>query len=514
MGKKLSHLLSFVFCSSMLVAQPTVLNEVTSGQDTEKLNREGIDLADQRKYDDALGKFRKATAIHDKNSAKTYNNLGFAYQLKGDELRAIAAYRHAVTRDPNLIEPRQNLGKLLYDKGQYSEAIQHGERVMALDPRNTEVPKWLPDAYRRKTEERLNNLRENRREPVGGTSGGRNSEDDYASDYIFEVGYEFTGAMKLTKASSTFALHKQGGILRYPMNMWAKIRPSKKVVLDLWVGMPFLGSMQPSLISGRQKAQAIYDFGTLFVGAGLLFTQANLNFSNIPRKSDGDVVFRNNTDTSRASDVKLGLVFGMKSDFGKLTLAAYPRYLFRDTSSGPQTIEIDAAQVSLDFRSRPYYLGSKTNAKAFPLRYNFGIVVDEIYVMEYKVPSTGGTVSHWFGTYDINLGIEVNDLNPARKGFQWTAGFQFTERLYFRDTNNTNSLDFGNGQGYFGFSTSGSVKGNSFPSFASNTHIVSLFSRQLLFNRLFLRERIGYEISQNNDPFQTLLFDVSLATRF
>ena len=46
-----------------------------------------------------------------------------------------------------MVIPRQNLGKLLFEQENYKEAIEHGEKVLALDPENQHVKEWLPIAY-------------------------------------------------------------------------------------------------------------------------------------------------------------------------------------------------------------------------------------------------------------------------------------------------------------------------------------------------------------------------------
>jgi tetratricopeptide (TPR) repeat protein len=50
--------------------------------------------------------------------------------------RAIEAYRRVIERQPSWVEPRLNLGTLLYEQGNKAEAAEHFRRAVALDPAN------------------------------------------------------------------------------------------------------------------------------------------------------------------------------------------------------------------------------------------------------------------------------------------------------------------------------------------------------------------------------------------
>ncbi|MGH7249288.1 MAG: tetratricopeptide repeat protein, partial [Pseudomonadota bacterium] len=51
--------------------------------------------------------------------------------------RAIEAYRRVIERQPGWVEPRLNLGTLLYEQGDKAEAAEHFRRAVALDPANS-----------------------------------------------------------------------------------------------------------------------------------------------------------------------------------------------------------------------------------------------------------------------------------------------------------------------------------------------------------------------------------------
>lgn len=54
---------------------------------------------------------------------RSYNNLGYAYQLKGDRRQAEASYRQALLHNKAFFLAHLNLGKLYFEEGRIKEAI-------------------------------------------------------------------------------------------------------------------------------------------------------------------------------------------------------------------------------------------------------------------------------------------------------------------------------------------------------------------------------------------------------
>ncbi len=71
-----------------------------SPNNADAYNGLGLVAQKQRKYDDAITNFTKATTLNPK-FADAFNNLGVAYEAKGDLPHAIAACRKATQIDPN-----------------------------------------------------------------------------------------------------------------------------------------------------------------------------------------------------------------------------------------------------------------------------------------------------------------------------------------------------------------------------------------------------------------------------
>jgi tetratricopeptide (TPR) repeat protein len=72
-------------------------------------------------------------------------NLGYAWQLKGDRARAVAIYREALQLDDKLASAWINLGNALAQGGEYREARQAYERARTLDPSDPRVAAVLQE---------------------------------------------------------------------------------------------------------------------------------------------------------------------------------------------------------------------------------------------------------------------------------------------------------------------------------------------------------------------------------
>ena len=94
----------------------------------------GLALDSQKKYDEAIAKFRKAIEL-DPKYAYPYNGWGFVLlnQKRYDE--AIAKYQKALELDPKFASPYDGWGHVLYDQKKYDEAIAKYQKAIELDPK-------------------------------------------------------------------------------------------------------------------------------------------------------------------------------------------------------------------------------------------------------------------------------------------------------------------------------------------------------------------------------------------
>jgi hypothetical protein len=142
------------------------------------------------------------------------------------------------------------------------------------------------------------------------------------------------------------------------------------------------------------------------------------------------------------------------------------------------------------------------------------VVMDEVYITEYKPVTGTDAVGHYFGTYDFSIGMEFGKLQREFDKIGTTWGFLLTQRLYFQNTNNTNLTSFGNGQGYFGLNTSGATTGNAFSSYRNNSFLITLFAAQLFKNRYVLREQIFFEATPGSERNHAIGAMLSFGMRF
>lgn len=82
---------------------------------------DGKRLLDKGKPEAAVARLEVATQLMVTN-AHAWNFLGIAYHQTGQSSNAIAAYKRALAVDPDLVEPRLNLGSLWMELGRYADA--------------------------------------------------------------------------------------------------------------------------------------------------------------------------------------------------------------------------------------------------------------------------------------------------------------------------------------------------------------------------------------------------------
>jgi tetratricopeptide (TPR) repeat protein len=87
---------------------------------------------------DSLSLFRHAVEILPDNYAAE-NCLGKAYELAGDNARALVCYQAAVATEPHFPQSQFNLAMSLLAVGRTDEALQHLEAAAALEPRDGDV---------------------------------------------------------------------------------------------------------------------------------------------------------------------------------------------------------------------------------------------------------------------------------------------------------------------------------------------------------------------------------------
>jgi len=138
-----------VFNGSQAEFQKAVEIDPTYGDAFHNL---GSSLAEQGKWEEAIGAYKKALAQPVYSSPETtYNNMGYAYWALDRKQEAEEAFRAALQLEPKLVPSHFWLGVLLQKEGKRDEARLHLRAARDLEPtsllgqRASEVLKALGD---------------------------------------------------------------------------------------------------------------------------------------------------------------------------------------------------------------------------------------------------------------------------------------------------------------------------------------------------------------------------------
>ncbi len=520
LSSKISSFLILLFISSGISGQDKKLENkdsfLSSSQAKEKsadaLIREGVYSGKKQLYEESEGKFIQASRIIDEQSAIAYHNLAYTYEMMGKLPEAVVAYKQSVDRNPHFILSRQNLGRLLYQTGDYEEAIIEGEKVLEQDRFNADVPRWLPDAYRKASEERILELQTRK------DKGGKYPDDSDTGHcaqkkniYNTEIGYNFHETLAIYKSGKLANYMVDSSLVKIPMDFYVLFQPGDEFNIFMSVGTPDFGLLNPSILYGQEEFNLTYNHKDNYYGFGVLFTQADLGADATPRYN----TFISNRDYDKVTDTKFGFLIGSRSVIGDFSLKVYSKYLFRDKSSGPQKNEIDRSLFELEYRtSAKLWKKQKAipGANEKPFEVLLSITANELFITEYEV-TAGTNLGHYLGYYDFALGLEYGKLRPSIRPVVTFGGY-LKERLYMIDLNDTSPTAFGNGQGFFGLDIAKATKGNAFSGYRSNSHIGAFFSRQMFKNRLIFKEEIGVEYAANAEDRHGVFIKGTVAFRF
>lgn len=105
-------------------------------QSANEFNYLGVKYLDNKKFDEAIESFRKATLTEPKN-AIFHNNLGNAYFNAQDYKKALVALQIATELEPSDAVFQYNLASTHSILGNHQEAFKALEKAIDLDPENT-----------------------------------------------------------------------------------------------------------------------------------------------------------------------------------------------------------------------------------------------------------------------------------------------------------------------------------------------------------------------------------------
>ena len=510
MKRKNSLLIGFLF-AAILVLIGSYASYALEAK-FEKENSEAVDLAQRGRYKDAMRIFRKSLS-RDKQVAISYHNIGYTYFLEGKPKQAKEYYQKSINVNPKLVPPRAKLGKILYEEKNYKGAIDQGERVLKLDPKERSVKGWLPDAYEKYTEQRIIEMSRKRIKGTGHTTEDVSAAfDPFAA--LRRLGWR---SFKLEYGvKNIMTLSKEGGSLKYrtypiglkvPMSFYLEVR-SLLFQVNLQFESPYpTGLANPQFIERESTLELIYYHRKFSFGAGFKLIEANL--SNLDTTTIGISNFPVNPILSeKMLDFKLGLKFGYNSKGLDIDFTVYPRYLFRDTANGIAGSSVFDRNFALaTLRTKGY-----ENSHFWKTRYIVGFELSEWYVTEYFEDSIQG---HYFGYYELVLGLFFGNFQKKNEDYPVEIGFLIRNRLFFRDLSDNDPFAFGNGQGFFGLSTDDITSRIPFPGFLYTSHAIQPYVKARFFNFLILEGALGFEFAPNKSaPFNFLLFYIKISAHY
>ncbi len=136
--------------------------DVSSSQETatqsletaESYNNLGVAYQKRGELEEAIGAFKTAISI-DPNLAEAHVNLGNGYGMQGRLDDALVAFKEAIRIDPNLAGVYSNLGHIYGMQGRLDEAIVQYKKGIAINPDYTTAHYNLACAYSLKNEKTL-----------------------------------------------------------------------------------------------------------------------------------------------------------------------------------------------------------------------------------------------------------------------------------------------------------------------------------------------------------------------
>jgi hypothetical protein len=458
--------ITFILISVPLYSQKAI--------DPKRTSEKGVQFGQQRRYDDALKEFDNAIKYYNINSSKTYHNKGWVFELKGDIPNAITAYEEAVKRNPDQIPTLERVGYLYFQTGRYDEAVITGERVINLDPKNTEVLKWLAEAYALRLQKQREMLlakeeekkKENEKKPAK-----EEPEKEPPPRYIYAT-YDF---MIRTAYYFRDGEEDKGYTYKKTPNSFVNVpemlriiaTPTKMFEFNFEMGRPFLGAVTPNVIVHTEKLEAIVHLGNYTLGLGGMLNHHKSSISY----ADGE--------SRSLHDFKTGFILGFRQDDAELMFKIYPRALPRDgSSSSGKTLDVDWARLDYNYKIDKL------------LNFYSWLSVHDFFFFDHTAE-----ISNYWGVYELGFGVSLGKYNNISKYIKYlSVSVDYTQRFYMMDVNNDRPYKFANGQGLFGINADKWFKGDPFSGYRSTSYVLSPRVEEGIAENYFLYQKIIVEI--------------------
>lgn len=468
------------------------------------MNKRGVELGESNRLDEAIREFDKAIDLRDKATAKVYHNKGFALEQKDDLQGAIKNYEEAWKRNPRQIVTGERLGFSYYRIEDYDRAVLMGEAVLRIDPQNKEIPRWLPDAYRKRVEKRQDALKDEQRRKDDEimrkldekdrekAEQMREKEKDwvfyFALDGMFRSGLFYGHKSHMMGLYNTSphgfrVLTDRGLVVDVPVSLTMKIKPVPVFEIDLKAEKPWLGGQMPNFIVQAESVEFLFHIKTVTFGAGFMVNHYDSNAAFYRRY--------------KLWDPKVGIIGGYRKDDVDLKLTWYPRMLWMDPSSSTGKT-LDTGRLRIDYEWRV-----KSFIKIYAL-----IDARDYYVFCHSLDwrvfyaslwQHSENVADYWGVYDIGLGVSFIDLVYRADDIKFNLSFDWTERFYLRSLEKEAPYTLApNGQGWFGLDLRKWSKGKPFSGFHGISQVLGLRFDEQLSKNFFMYQKIILELADQN----------------
>jgi tetratricopeptide (TPR) repeat protein len=462
-------------------------------QTPDELNRRASELAEKKQFEESLDMLKKAAAMQDAQSARVFHNRGWLMELQGNIPGALENYKEAVRRNPNLSDSYERMGYWYYKAGKYTDAVAMGEKVIKIDPANQEVKKWISDAYRLKMERPGTPgepLPEEKPSPIVANQDKKpeakpeNQAEKPKEDkkeqkpIVISASLDLTARTGYYYARSKFKYVKSEGALMnipYTFDMYFKPLPGSDTRFSFTTGNPYLGAGMPNVESQFERTEAVFSFGPIGIGAGILISHYHNDF--------------NFAENESLTDVKIGAILEFASKESVFSLRAYPRFvpLFYDNKTATGKT-MDALFYELNYR---YILD-----EAFSY-------FSRITAQDFLFFDNAARYANYWGYYDVTIGLSLGDKS-AFLGRDINVSIEFGKRIYLEKLNTTNPYTPVNGCGFFGFDRKKSD--GYFSGYHATSNILILSANQTITDNIFIYQKLYIEfVDRHNDHHEYAL---------
>ncbi len=462
------------------------LDEQKSSNDDTALTKNAIKLGKSGQYDRSLTLFQDILQIQKARMARTYNNIGYLHELKGDTAKAIEFYNLAIQLDAKLVESNANLGRLFFTQKNWEKSVQYGEATLRIDPLHSEVKKWLPIAYEK--------LLEQRKEELLGKKKVTEKKKIKSRSALIQANISTKARTNYSYTDKALLGRKYNGYQQpYPapleLDLW--FFPYERLFIQIRQESPDFGINNPDFLYARQNFSLFYRIGRIHLGTGVLLSE--LNTRQI-RHENEDLVFQypDTAISDMRTDQKFGFTIAQELRGAQYIIQWYPRLYPRVTkSTGGFTFDYTELSARIS-RNMPGY------------RVYMNFLMREVFVYQFNVDldtnntivSGTKTLSHYFGHSDFTIGVDLKLLDRSpRWPFELFFALEAGGRLYLRDVKNDSPFSILNGQGYFGFSPTNFLEGDSFKGYYTNSTLLRFQLLQRFMPELSVRQGLEFEIA-------------------